>query len=337
MNTTSLHSDVTVLKSLIAVRLDVSIWSARKKLTALDFGEISLPPEKLASLGSKKICDPDSLKVFSALKSRAVALLSRVGIRFLGGWAVPESRVQEVIDDLKAIEQKFAQAKDDFLAHYNEAVRRWIADNPGWEEVISRSVVGVSTVRSRIEFGWQVFQVVPPKKSMGAQCQDKLVAEVSSLGGILFQEVAKAANETWMKSYAGKTEVGQKALSPLATLRSKLAGLSFVEPKVLPIVELIDTAFAQLPVKGAITGASFFMLQGLVCLLRDADALATHGQMMIEGQISDDILHGFLSDNPESADVSNQGEKPDCEESFPGDVQCPDMPPASQLDSYGLW
>ncbi|WP_417794475.1 DUF3150 domain-containing protein [Terasakiella pusilla] len=337
MTKTSLNSDVTVLQSLIAVRLDVSIWSARKKLTALDFGEISLPPEKLASLGSKKICDPDTLKVFSALKSRAVALLSRVGIRFLGGWAVPESRLQEVIDGLKAIEQEFGQAKDDFLAHYDEAVRRWIADNPGWEEVISRSVVGVSTVRSRIEFGWQVFQVVPPKKSMGTQCQDKLVAEVSSLGGTLFQEVAKAANETWLKSYAGKTEVGQKALSPLTTLRRKLAGLSFVEPKVFPIVELIDTAIAQLPAKGQIGGRSFVMLQGLVCLLRDADALATHGQMMIEGQTSDDILQGLLSVNPDDEEVLDQANERDCEEPCSGDIQYLEMSPAPQLDSYGLW
>ncbi|NVJ93183.1 MAG: DUF3150 domain-containing protein [Methylocystaceae bacterium] len=337
MNTTFLNSDVTVLKSLIAVRLDVTIWSARKKLTALDFGEISLPPEKLASLGSKKICDPDSLKVFSALKSRAIALLGRIGIRFLGGWAVPESRVQEIIDGLKAIEQEFAQAKDDFLTHYDEAVRRWISDNPGWEEVISRSVVGVSTVRSRIEFGWQIFQVTPPKKSMGTQCQDKLVAEVSSLGGILFQEVAKAANETWLKSYAGKTEVGQKALSPLATLRSKLAGLSFLEPKVLPIVELIDTATAQLPAKGTISGSPFVMLQGLVCLLRDADALATHGQMIIEGQTSDDILQSLLSGNPDGEEVLDQGDEVDCGEPFPGDVQYPEMPQAPQLDSYGLW
>ena len=30
----SLHTDVTVLKQLTAIRLDVAIWTARKKLSA---------------------------------------------------------------------------------------------------------------------------------------------------------------------------------------------------------------------------------------------------------------------------------------------------------------
>jgi len=64
-------TDITVLKQLTALRLDVTIWSARKKLTAADFGGQTLPPEKLASLGSKKVCDPD-LRVFATLKARAV-------------------------------------------------------------------------------------------------------------------------------------------------------------------------------------------------------------------------------------------------------------------------
>lgn len=35
-------TDIKVLKELVAVRLDVNIWSARKKLTPSDFGTAGL-------------------------------------------------------------------------------------------------------------------------------------------------------------------------------------------------------------------------------------------------------------------------------------------------------
>ena len=67
MNTPIL-SDIKVLDNLLALNLNVNLWSARKKMVLEDFGGAELPPEDLASLGSKRIADPNSLKVFSTLK-----------------------------------------------------------------------------------------------------------------------------------------------------------------------------------------------------------------------------------------------------------------------------
>jgi ABC-type phosphonate transport system ATPase subunit len=81
----------TVLDHLVVVHLDIAIWTARKKLAATDLGGAELPPEDLASLGSKRICNPEDLRTFGTLKARAVSLLDRNGVRFLNGWAIPES------------------------------------------------------------------------------------------------------------------------------------------------------------------------------------------------------------------------------------------------------
>jgi hypothetical protein len=96
----------------------------------------------------------------------------------------------------------------------------------------------------------------------------------------------RAATEAWHKCFAGKTEITRKALSPLKTIYQKLTGLSFVEPRVAPVAELIQTAFESLPKRGRIDGANLLMLQGLVSLLRDADGLVEHGQMVIDGTTS---------------------------------------------------
>lgn len=65
---TAIRSDIKILDSLVALNLNISVWSARKKMCLEDFGGAELPPEDLASLGSKRIADPDSLKIFTTLR-----------------------------------------------------------------------------------------------------------------------------------------------------------------------------------------------------------------------------------------------------------------------------
>ena len=66
---TPILSDIKVLNNLLALNLNVNLWSARKKMVLEDFGGAELPPEDLASLGSKRIADPNSLKIFATLKA----------------------------------------------------------------------------------------------------------------------------------------------------------------------------------------------------------------------------------------------------------------------------
>ena len=333
-------TDIKVLKELVAIRLDVNIWFARKKLTPSDFGTAGLPPEKIASLGSKRICDPAELRIFGTIKSRAVSLLESVGVRFLGGWAVPEAHIPYIQKGLQAIAGDFIKAKDDFLNRYDDAVREWINDNPGWESIISNSVVNADYVRSRLGFSWQMFRVVPPKQTRKADVEAGLNDEVKTLGSRLFGEIAKAAGTVWHKSYAGKTEVTRKALSPLKAIHTKLSGLSFVEPRVTPVLELLDTALRKVPDSGQITGADLVMLQGLVCLLRDPEALIEHGQKMIEGRSPDAVLESLLRNPlPEISNINEQSDEDTAddlpmEEPEPFIIQTDQVP---QLNSLGLW
>ena len=104
---------ITVLDHLVVVNLDIHIWTARKKLVPLDLGGAELPSEDLASLGT--------------LKARAVNLLERNGIRFLSGWAVPETRMDAIGIELAAIRDEFNAAKESFLQRYEQSVQDWIA------------------------------------------------------------------------------------------------------------------------------------------------------------------------------------------------------------------
>ena len=69
-------SDIRILDGLLTLNLNISLWSARKKLTPQDFGQddfgnVPLPPDELATLGSKRIAPPESLRIFGTLKAAA--------------------------------------------------------------------------------------------------------------------------------------------------------------------------------------------------------------------------------------------------------------------------
>jgi hypothetical protein len=332
MNT---QTDIKVLDNILALHLEVNIWTARKKLSPEDFDGATLPPDDLASLGSKRICDPEDLRVFGTLKARAVSLLDRHGVRFLGGWAIPENQADAIVIELEQILHDFNAAKDDFLARYDESVREWIAKHPGWEQIIFDSTVSADYVRSRMGFLWRLYRIVPPDPADPVMVG--LKDEVEGLGQTLFGEVSKAATETWHKCFAGKTEITRKALSPLRTIHQKLSGLSFVEPRVSPVADLIHTAFEHLPKRGRIEGANLLMLQGLVSLLRDTDGLIEHGQKIMDGTTSKDVL---------SLLVEGQGEMPelDVQEELGIVPTVDDLPPIFRdismqpvLPSCGLW
>ncbi len=324
-----MHTEITVLKHIMAVRLDVNIWSARKKLVHSDLGEAELPPENLASLGNKKICDPKELSIFNALKGRATSLLDKHGIRFLGGWALPEQKIQEVQDGLLEIARNFNEAKEIFLNRYDTLVQEWINSNPGWESLIATSAVSAKYVRSRLGFSWQVYKITPPTQK-NEQVSSGLQDAVKDLGCTLFGEVAKTASESWKKSFAGKTDVTRKALSPLKALHGKLSGLSFVEPRVVPVINLLESAFAMIPARGRIRGSELIMLQGLICLLRDPTALIEHAQKILEGNTPDDILQGLLSNHEPLSLKDTQAVE---DHPKPSQTSVQNVP----VDSLGLW
>lgn len=320
-----MNTNITVLDNLFALNLDVNIWTARKKLTPSDFGGAELPPEELASLGSKKICDPKELRIFGTLKARAVNLLDRTGIRFLGGWGIPEDKADEIVAELTTIRADFLNAKAQFLNRYDEAVKGWIVQHPGWESLIGSSSVSADYVRSRLDFRWQFFKLVPPTdNAVGHGLQH----EVSELGETLFDEVAKDASDTWKRCFEGKDKVTHKALSPLRSIHSKLAGLTFVEPRVVPVVDLLDTAFNRVPKRGYIHGSELIMLQGVVSLLRDPATLVAHGQKILDGQDTSEILAGLVADAIPPLLDEAQATKADF---------VPEQSPQHQIDSHGLW
>lgn len=265
---------------------EISLWGARKKLRMEDLKLTSgdeLPPKDLASLGSKKIFNPKVLAKFEALKKQAHTACARVGVRFMGGYAVPESVADDLAAELDKIGAEFDAVKANFVATYEAELESWIAKHPGWQQVIRASAISVAEVKGKIRYGWVPAKITTPdEKNPESRLHQKMVKEAGGLAGSLFREVAEMGNKV-ADSMFGKLKVNRRVLSSVRKIRGKLNGLSFLDKRVNPLITLIDQTLDQMPGDAPIEGLALTALNGLVMTLSDVSRMKDYGQAVLDG------------------------------------------------------
>jgi len=260
-----------ILNSLIVVALDSTLWSGEKKLRPEDLGGVNLPPDKLASLGSKRIFDPATLRIFKTLKRRAERALSDVGVRFLGGFAIPESSLDDVHAILVEVEREFVTAKRAFLFEYDTKLEAWLTEAGEWQDIVRRAIEPASAVADKLHFGFTAYKVGEPVASSIA-VQETLAKRVGGLSNQLMMEVAQSAKETLEESYTGRTEVTRKALSPVTNIVAKLEGLMFLNPtEISGLVLNVNAALQAVPKSGPIQGAVLAGIVGALCQMANIE------------------------------------------------------------------
>jgi hypothetical protein len=265
-----MHTITHVTDQITLVMLNVAIWSGRKKLRAEDLKlGTEVPPEELVSLGSKRVCDPEPLKIFHRIKKGAERTCLQVGTRFLGGFAVPHAHAESIAEALAVLKLEFDTETRAFLAGYDRALEEWISNLPAWEEPIRRAIEPAEVVGTRLRFGYQIVRIAP------AEQPGTLEEEVQGLGDGIFAEVEQMAREL-EGSFEGKEKLHRRALGTFRRIREKLACLSFVDQRIHPVVDTLDQWFARLP-DGPIEGPIFNEGMGLALLLADAERMARHG------------------------------------------------------------
>lgn len=314
---------MSVLTKVVCFLLDTTIYSGRKKLRPSDIKKLTagqIPPEDLASLGSKKVLSPDALAPFNRLKKEAERYLESKSLRFLKGFAVPEDKAEEVALELARIGEEFAQEKQSFLTNYDGEIQKWKTAHPGWESIIDGAIDPASHVSSRLYFGFHTFRVeYADTQNANSVLNAGLAMATSTLGDQLFEEIAQAANKAWEESFAGKDKVGQKALRPIRSILDKLNGLLFVDVRAAPVAERIEEILGSLPKTGWIEGDQFLALTGLLYLLSKPDRMKGYGQAAING------ANGVAITDPDEQDGPIAAE--------PGQVENVDDVPVAQHPS----
>jgi len=272
-----------ILERVVLVKVEANIYGARKKLKKEDLvlaDGSKLPPEDLASLGSKRLLDPDELTVFNRLKKEAERICLRIGTRFLGGYAIPKESAPGIIAELERIAQDFAAAKTEFLAGYDAAVKDWVVRHPEFAGIIEKAVDTVEFVSTRLSFDFLLVSVGLPEE-LPAEDVAKLESKICSLSEQMFYEISVDANQFIEQSLLGKDQVTRNAVRPIRRMRDKLDGLGFLDYRVAPVVNTIDDLLSRIPDKGALEGSILQEILATAMLLADPDKTRRHGEGLL--------------------------------------------------------
>jgi len=281
------HADVTLGNVLVFTLDAITLWSGRRHLKREDLKVVSddeLPPGTLASLGSKKIIDPEEISDFESLKKEAHRECGKIGVRFLGGYAVPVDEAKDLGAKLDGIGAKFAAKKAQFLADYDTKVSDWVKKHPEWSAMLRQAALNKADVDVKLQFGYSAFKVAATHDDAANPLTQGLAAEVGGLAGQLYQEIAQAAGEVMEKSLLGRDRVTQKILSPIRSIRKKLFGLSFLDKRVKPLIDTIDHIVTGLPPAGHIDGIGLTAIHGLIFILSSVDRMQAHGDLILNGK-----------------------------------------------------
>lgn len=280
------------LEQLCVIQVDFDIWSGQTRLSPEDFkigtgGEI--PPDKIAQLGTKKICDPAKLKGFHRLKSETRRTLLRYGMPFMNGYAVPLSRCDELAQKLDLVEAEFKVLKADFIKGYNTAIDEWCGENPEYAGALRSGALPLETVEKRIGFEYQVI-TVGPVASDGVS--ERLERKVNGLGDELIADLTEEADKFYSERLAGRDKCGITTRMTLSNMRDKLDGLSFLNGKIAPLVQLLDETiegYTKYAVGREVHAPFFHQVVAAVLILSSKNAIERYlaGVLTVQGFATD--------------------------------------------------
>jgi hypothetical protein len=261
------QNDLLRILTREGVLLNVSVryWRGCKKLKAEDLGlDPDKIPDKLISLGHKRLLPKEATAALSLIESRAHALVEANTFPFLNGLAhfLPNPKLEEVMARLRELENEFWQAKRAFLRQYEE-LRETAATE--WRTMAEKLVADPEQLVANIEvsfptpdrmdryfgFDTQLFQIAVPERlgldvlSLGdqqslitarqqaAQAAAQRIREgaeqfVADCVGTLREQTAQLCDEMLQSINTSETGVHQKTLNRLIRFVDQFKQMNFV-------------------------------------------------------------------------------------------------------------
>lgn len=265
------------LDKLVVISIESRIWSGRKKLRPLDIDKKTneLPPKELVSLGSRKVFDPVALQPFQAFKRELEAMLQDEGIKFAKNIVLPRSAFDALIPQISDVLKRFKAEVDRFVFAYPQGLIDWRNLHPAHEKLLEDAPTQ-QEVASRFYLGYRPFAIggteVPGPEGTPVDNTEQLV---SGLAGRIYVDVAKMARSLLVR-LKGRQEVQARFLNPIRTMEGKLAGLSFIDSGIKPMLDDIQRVMATLPNAKRLAGNDVHAVRGLLTLLADPAGLRSH-------------------------------------------------------------
>lgn len=227
----------------------------------LDDSEVKPDAEKVSTKGSKWVIDPETLKPFMKLRSEYRRLMSREGVSFMGGYAIPKDKTDTVLKKMEIIKSQYDCEVQDFLFKYPANVESWARQKPSWSASIRKDAPTVEKVAKSFKLLYQSYAVNP---TVADNAGTLLEEEATGLPYQVAKEVAQDMKDSFDGS---KGVVTQRVRGLLIRARDKFRSFGFLDPSLEAAAKQLDSALAAMPQTGPIQGTDFLVLAGLVATL----------------------------------------------------------------------
>lgn len=221
------------IRGITLVHLKIRCWSGEKKASRecdINLGTGgTLPPKNLLNLGRKKIFPPRALDPLIRQRKSAERACLAVGTRFMGGYAVPDEAVDELVISLNNLDVEFQSAKSTFMSNFESNKANWLNENQEFAHVIRGQVPEPHVVINAFEFSFKLFKMEPLE---GFELDSNEVANQ------VLHEIGMTCKEMSNRMLDRKTAVGGKTLKKqLEPLIHKLDTLSFGNGRILKVLD----------------------------------------------------------------------------------------------------
>lgn len=283
-------SDVTILENVMCVYLEIDVPTGRRNNLAADLkleGD-QVPPANLMSLGQKQTFPTALVTPLNTCRKQAERALTSRGTRFMGGYAVPLKHIEEVMAEVRVIEQSFYVAADQFFTVYDQEVALWAANAGEWAHALKEAAPKLAEIKRKTLFTYRVAAL------KGLQASSEHAPPIAdSLMATTLHEVAVEAAQVWRDTIDGRGELRTSTRNVFVKMRDKLDAMSFLRGGMVTLVQRVDEVLLTIPqLKGEkIAGSALRNLQGLCLLLKDEQAIND----LVEAAERQSDLSGFFA------------------------------------------
>jgi hypothetical protein len=282
---------IEVTKELTVFNISISTWQAKKVLKAEDLPDEvrdKIPPAELVNLGSKKTFDREYLREVNKIRQQTINGLSKKGIHIFGptSFGVPSSIESEVYDFIQEKQAEFNKEVGKIILRYDEVMKNYVARFPEYKDWILQAAPTANEVDKKYKFNFTVFKIAP--SSLEQKGKISSLSDTSdSLGEQLFEEISKASTELLDKSVYSRKDgkVSRNAITATRKLRDKMDSLSFLDLRVLTVLDFVDEKLKDLGTSGSVEGSMRDSLISALSLMSSKERMLKFGKEGEEEEI----------------------------------------------------
>jgi hypothetical protein len=322
-STTSTHLAVTTSNELCSrlTQLEEGVCVVNV-ISLAACGEKSLPKVKVELDGILQ--DSDSIKGskirwfpkeplnFTSKTKQAISkALNTYGVRWGDMTIVPLARLEDLQNDICAIEIEWKLALNDMLDNYDTLVSDWQMSNLDVASIMRRYTMDKAEFGGRFKMKMLPPVAFSPLISEGdEESAEELADDILSN---LYGEVAKMASDIYDKSFfvadanghkVARTKANRRIKDSFRRLIAKLEGLSFLDSNIEKVVAQTNVVIDSMPKSGWIDGADLSNLARWTLVMSNPEVLRNHASDSFILEVEPDVMEDDFGVLGESVSTS---------------------------------